>query len=65
MKECRSCKKTKPVNDFNFDKSSRDGRYRYCRDCNKDMCKKWHKKNMIPLDFLGRKPHNGIIIKHE
>jgi hypothetical protein len=34
-KQCRDCKKAKPVTEFNRDKSRPDGYARICRDCSK------------------------------
>lgn len=33
MKTCAGCGETKPLDEFNRRKSSRDGRQSYCRDC--------------------------------
>lgn len=35
MKKCAMCKKTKPLNEFCNDKSSRDGKRYICRTCNR------------------------------
>jgi hypothetical protein len=34
-KKCRQCYVEKPLDDFYLDRSSKDGKYRLCRDCTK------------------------------
>ena len=42
MRECRRCKKTKPLSDFHLNKSCSEGRTRTCRICEWDRRKAWY-----------------------
>lgn len=36
LKRCSRCRQQKPLDDFNRNARSRDGRFSYCRDCHRD-----------------------------
>jgi hypothetical protein len=40
-KNCNKCKESKPLDQFDKDKTSKDGRYFYCKDCRKPWNKKY------------------------
>ena len=45
MKYCSSCEQMKPVSEFNKDKGRYDGLQTYCRDCRKQIDKKYYQRN--------------------
>jgi hypothetical protein len=45
MKKCSKCKEIKHTDQFNRNKSRKDGLQCYCRDCEKECGKKWRKGN--------------------
>lgn len=45
MKRCSKCKQTKPSEDFNRNRSTRDGLHFYCRPCHNCDSKEWNAKN--------------------
>jgi len=45
MKKCSKCKELKPFEDFNKNKSKKDGLNTYCKDCNKSYNKKHYIDN--------------------
>ena len=44
-KRCSRCGAIKPLTGFHIDRSRRDGRQTYCRDCNIDQMIKYHAAN--------------------
>lgn len=45
-KTCPGCKKCKPVDQFNANKSRTDGLQRFCRACQKDLKADWQARNV-------------------
>lgn len=47
MKTCNKCKITKDLTNFYYSPKSRyaDGYHTWCKDCMKELAKKWHAKN--------------------
>jgi hypothetical protein len=45
MKQCYRCKEWKPLEKYNKDKKTKDGKDCYCRDCRKILNKEWREKN--------------------
>jgi hypothetical protein len=45
MKKCRKCSCVKPLEDFNRDKTSLDGRYGYCRSCDQATARAHRNRN--------------------
>jgi hypothetical protein len=45
MKMCAKCEITKPYEDFNKNKTIKDGHSSYCKKCQKEYFKNWHNKN--------------------
>lgn len=46
MKRCPDCEATKPLDDFPVDRARRDGRYPYCRDCQRIRVARARKKRL-------------------
>lgn len=44
LKKCNGCGKIKPLSDFPIDRSSKDGRFHWCFDCNKKKSSERRKK---------------------
>lgn len=45
MKKCSKCNKTKPLDEFYNESKSKDGKGRYCKDCNKKRGEYYTKHN--------------------
>lgn len=45
MKTCSRCHKSKPVDEFHNNKSSKDGKQSCCKVCNLSRVKDWQEKN--------------------
>lgn len=45
MKQCTKCKEVKPLEEFNKDKSRKDGLRYNCKSCTNAISKKWYKNN--------------------
>ena len=45
MKQCTKCKEVKPLEEFNKDKSKKDGLRYNCKSCTNSISKKWYKNN--------------------
>ena len=43
LKKCAKCDTEKPLDAFNNNSSSKDGKQRYCRECNKMYGRKYYK----------------------
>lgn len=44
-KECRKCGESKPLEDFYRDRSKKDGRGSYCKECGRSYARDWRRKN--------------------
>ena len=51
QKRCPKCERVLPLSSFSHDKSSKDGRFCYCKDCKKELAKAYYAK------------HRGEIVK--
>ncbi|MCB2339105.1 homing endonuclease associated repeat-containing protein [Clostridium estertheticum] len=59
-KQCRHCKETKELPQFNLNKSSKDGHQKYCKDCNKYLNRrnkerKASKEGRVMLPYKSKK----------
>jgi len=45
VKTCKRCDRDKPLSHFAKNRAEKDGLQRYCRDCQKDLNKRWRKNN--------------------
>lgn len=45
LKKCAKCDTEKPLEDFNNNSASKDGKQRYCRACNKQYGRKYYKNH--------------------
>ena len=61
MKICSSCKKTKPLTDFNWKDKRKDNRQTFCRDCQHINAKK-HYENNKQYYIDKRKRRNDTLI---
>lgn len=43
-KRCASCGEYKPESEFNLKNESHDKIQYYCKECNKDYCRRWSEK---------------------
>lgn len=48
-KTCPKCEEMKPLDEFYKDKSRKDGRYCYCKDCSREHAKSYRKNNYKKL----------------
>jgi len=53
-KVCRSCGASKPAVDFSHDKSRRDGRYPYCKECKREQSKHFYRAKP---EYYARRNH--------
>ena len=44
-KRCPKCERVLPLSSFSHDKSSKDGRFCYCKDCKKELKKAYYAKH--------------------
>ncbi|MBU3181168.1 homing endonuclease associated repeat-containing protein [Clostridium psychrophilum] len=59
-KQCRHCKETKELAQFNLNKSSKDGHQKYCKECNKNLNRdykerKASKEGRVMLPYKSKK----------
>jgi hypothetical protein len=52
-KRCPACRTVKPLTDFNRSTRKRDGRQSWCRECNSQRSKRYHREN--------REAHQAVI----
>ena len=45
MKKCSKCKEEKPLEDFNKNKRSKDGRQSSCKECKREQNKQWYENS--------------------
>ena len=45
VKKCAKCEQEKPLDAFNNNSSSKDGKQRYCRECNKSYGRGYYKNH--------------------
>lgn len=45
MKRCCRCECTKPLEDFALDKRLKDGRFSWCRECQRAYRREWQRRN--------------------
>lgn len=46
QKECIKCNIVQDIESFSNSKSSKDGKYSYCKSCSRQMCKKYYNENL-------------------
>lgn len=56
MKECRVCKKQKPLKDYPFDKRAVDGRQKWCRKCHSAWQRYFNKHGKKPFSIKREMP---------
>lgn len=44
MKTCSKCKKEKPISDFSYNRSAKDGKMHRCKNCNRKIVKAYYEK---------------------
>lgn len=54
MKKCSICNETKNIEDFNKDKSRADGFQYKCRQCNREVGRKYYKNNKEEINAKGK-----------
>lgn len=60
-KRCPKCQETKPIEEFNKDKTTKDGYYCWCRECHTNAvvkCKKEHREQYLEYQKKYRGEHS-------
>ncbi len=50
--ECSRCKEVKSLDEFNRDKSRKDGRQRYCKTCRNASRREWNAKKKLATGWI-------------
>lgn len=59
-KQCQHCRETKKITSFNFNKTSKDGHQKYCKDCHRYLSRKYKerkasKEGQVMLPYKSKK----------
>jgi hypothetical protein len=63
MKRCSVCKETKPLEDFNKSKATKDQHACFCRECGKIKCREWYAANRLRQKNIVLKKLYGITLE--
>ena len=60
-KICFKCHETKPLNEFHNDKSKKDGKTLYCKECSKEISKKYNQEHKKEKVIYGKKYYREVV----